>query len=397
MVDFRLPEATAAIRSTAREFVHDVVLPADLQAREQIPDPIERFPWDLVEAGSTRGLRELTVPEAYGGPAASTLSLVVAAEELGYGDPGIATTFTQCWRIARMIEALGTPEQRDRFFEAFTANERYLTAVALTEPAHGSNNTITYDGNNLDTVARRDGDRWVISGEKRYITNAPVSELLIVFANTNPDGTRTDGVSRFMVPSDAPGLSIKTKHDKLGERLKTNTSLTFDEVAVPAENLLGERDTAFSSEHDLSAGRLYYAARFLGLSKAAYHAAREHAQSRQQGGRRIIEHQSIQTELAEMAIGIETARSTIYRAGWAVDTDAPHAAELIDMSKVYMAEVAKAVCQSALSILGGRGVMRDESLVEKYVRDSLHMDHVGGTQQVLKHRLGTVTDPGFVE
>ena len=387
MVDFALSEENREIRRRARAFTEAELRSRDLQARERIEDPYERFPWDVIEAGSAAGLRELAVPEAYGGPDASAVSLALAAEELGFGDVAVSTTFAQCWRVCTMLAALGTDDQAEAFFEAFTGDDRYIPAIAMTEPAHGSNNTLPYAETGLDTTAERTADGWVIDGRKRYITNSPVASLLIVMANTAPDRGRLEGTTMFLVPTETDGVSTGQIYEKVGERLKLNGEVVLDGCEVPETAVHGTVDRAFAEKQDIAPGRVYSSARFLGLATAAYDEARRFAEDRVQGGAPVVEHDTVATRFAEMALRIETLRSLVLRAARAFEDGRPERAHLIDLCKVAAAETARDVTEMAVSTLGGSGVMADYR-VEKYARDAMNAGHAEGHEDILKLRVG---------
>lgn len=387
MVDFVPSEENREIRRRVREFAEAELRSRDLQARERIEDPYERFPWDVIEAGSAVGLRELAVPEAYGGPDVSTLSLAIAAEELGYGDVAVSTTFAQCWRVCKMIDALGTDAQREAFFEAFTADDRFIPAIAMTEPAHGSNNSLPYAETGLDTTAKRTDDGWVIDGRKRFITNSPVASLLIVMANTAPDRGRLEGTTMFLVDPEADGVATGQIYEKVGERLKLNGEVLLDGCEVDEAAVLGTVDDAFREKQDVAPGRLYSSARFLGLAAAAYDEARTFADERVQGGAPVVEHDTVATRFAEMALRIETLRSLVVRAACAVEEGRPERAYLIDLCKIAAAETARDVTERAVSTLGGFGVMADYR-AEKYARDAMNAGHAEGHEDILKLRVG---------
>ncbi|MCC7104029.1 MAG: acyl-CoA dehydrogenase family protein, partial [Chloroflexi bacterium] len=200
-MDFRLTEEERAMRDLARDFADRHIRPGLLE-REWEMDAEKRMPWDIVDAGSAAGLRTLTVPARYGGPdpKPSLLARVLIMEELAAADPGVANTFAHSFKDPEQIEEFGTDEQRDWFFPQFMADPRYLTSTASSEPNHGSDWALPYNGTHFDTTAVLDGEEWVINGEKSCISHGMVSKLIILYACTDPTKSISDGTTCFLVP-----------------------------------------------------------------------------------------------------------------------------------------------------------------------------------------------------
>lgn len=384
-MDFSLSADQRRLVDEVRAFREEVIDPIAPHRREWVEDPAERFPWEVVEAGSGRGLRTLAAPTAYGGGGASVLDLCLAAEELAAGDMGVAVIFDQTWKITQLIAALATDAQKDAFFPRFIDDDRFLLAIGVAEPAHAtdvhlSRHQLDLEGRRvaLDTSARFEEGSWIIDGRKMMPSLGSTASLVVVMAQTAPRRAIHDGCSYFLVPSGTPGFSVGRVWDKISQRLADNAELVFTDCRVPEHALLGTRDGA-RSHPTTSGGNVEAAATTLGSARTAYETALAHARDRVQGGRPIIEHQAVGMLLAEMATHLESARTLIWRAAVALDRgDATSPLQF--MAKWHAAEVGVQVCRWAMEIIGGRSILRD-AVVQKCMRDCLSFLHSDGTQQ----------------
>ena len=400
---YQLSEADREVRDRARRFREEVIDPIEPHVREWVEDPEERFPWEVVEEGSRRGLRTLAVPEELGGGGASVLQLCLAVEELAVGDMGIAVIFDQTWKISHMIAEMATQAQKEWFFPEFVADDRYLLAIGVVEDEHATDVPLSRMLQeledrpvSLDTTAVLDGDTWVVDGQKRMPSLASTAKMIVVMAQTEPDRSIHDGSSYLLVPRDTDGLEVTRVWDKISQRLADNAGLAFRGCRVPADHLLGKRGDARGTNVTTSGGNSEAAATTLGSARGAYEAAVAYARQRVQGGRPIIEHQAVGMMLAQMCVELESARSLVWRAAATYDageTSSP----LQFMAKWQAAEVAVRVCLQAMEVFGGKAILR-ESPVQKYLRDCLSFLHSDGTQQsrlaLVHHRLAT--DPEAV-
>ncbi len=387
-MDFTLTEEQRALQTLAREFAEQVVRPVAME-RDHIPDHRACFPEDLIRRGSELGLRTLCVPKAYGGPGIrDMLTLVLVAEELALGDPGVAMSLIQTCRLSRLLAEAGTKDQQDRFFPALRDDPLYLLSIGASEPDAGSDTVLPYEGADvgLRLAATRQGDHYVLNGMKHFITNAGASKLYYVLARTDPTKGLREGVTAFLVPPDTPGFRIGREHDKMGRRLQRNGELIFENARVPAANRLGDEGMGHGLfTQFLRGGITIPAAIAVGVARAAYVAALAHAEARIQGGRPIRQHQTIANMVADMYGQIEAARTLVWRSAWAIDSDAPDATQLALMGKVVASEMAVRACISAMEIFGGYGYMRELPL-EKHVRDALSFLHSDGTNQMNRLR-----------
>ncbi|MFB6130312.1 MAG: acyl-CoA dehydrogenase family protein [Salinigranum sp.] len=389
---FELNEEQRALRREIRSFVAEEVDLLDVNDWEWRDDPRDRIPWEAVEAATERGLKDLTVPEEFGGMDASALTLTMAAEEMAAGEMGIAVIFDQNWKIARIIDNLARDNVREEFFEAYTDDPRHLLAVCLTEPDNGSNHITHIDEMQFSTTAERDGDEWVLDGVKRFQSNAADAKTYVVFAQTDPTVPAQEGTTAFLVPREADGLEVTHVWEKISQRMVNNATIEFDGVRVPDRYVLGEVDMAKSNQGDAAGSKesnIEAGAIALGTARRAFEDAFAYAHEREQGGAPIVDHQVIGHDFARMAMELGAARALLWTAARAVDRQGEdYQYEYGAMGKVYAAEVAFDVSKRALEKFGGAGIMLEtEYPVQKYLRDTLSYLHSDGTQEAHTQRV----------
>jgi alkylation response protein AidB-like acyl-CoA dehydrogenase len=318
------------------------------------------------------------------------LTACVVGEELAAGDLGLAVTIDQTWKFIPFITTACTNEQRERYLPEFLADERFLLALALHEDGAGSDHFLPYNvaphGSKMSAVEEPDGS-WLLNGRKSYISNGGLARLHVVVARTTPGSGGIDGLSAFFVDRGTPGFSVGRIENKVGQRLSQNAELILDDCRLPARNMLGPRDRGMRTLGKATRGRGMpeAAATCVGVARAAFSAAVEHARVHVQGGTEIINHDIVALKLAEMDLKIETARQLTWRAAWAVQNAERGDQRLAEMSKQYASEVAVEVCVAAMEIFGGAGVMLEQP-AQKYVRDSLTFLHSEGTNQIMRMR-----------
>lgn len=369
----------------AEQFRHDVIEPLEPHKAEWVEDPVARFPWAAVEAGSALGFRTMSVPQEFGGTEGSMLAHALVIEEIAMGDMGLAVIFDQTCKVARTILGLATDEQRDWFLEQFLPDPRCLLAVGLAEPAHTTevwlSRWLLDSGDHrvqLDTTALLDDGAWVISGAKAMPSLASTAKLALLIAQTEPDEPLHEGATYFLFRTDTPGFEATHVFDKMSQRLADNARMEFEDLRVPVSQQLGERGHARRTSIT-GGGNITAAATTLGTARAALEQAIEFARNRMQGGKPIIEHQAIGMKLAAMVSSLQAARSLIWQAARAYDagdTTTP----LQWMAKWTAAETAAKVCVDALSVVGSAGIMRDNPM-QKYLRDCMSFLHSDGTQE----------------
>ncbi|MCC7106921.1 MAG: acyl-CoA dehydrogenase family protein [Chloroflexi bacterium] len=385
MVEFALNENQLALKELAREFADEHIRPT-AKEREYIADPRERFPWDIVRAGSELGIRTLAVPEAYGGPGADHLSLCVVGEELAKADLGVAVIFDQTWKFTTMLYAMCTPDQIQRHLSTFMTDPEYLLALGATEPEAGSDTWMPYDepGAGITTFAQKDGDSFVLNGKKHFISTTPEAKLYAIVARTDRTARYSEGaLSAFLIPKGHPGLNFGIIHEKIGQRLTNNGEIYLENCRVHKDDILvGEGQFHQALLRVMRGSNTEAAATTLGVGQAAYEAALAYAKQRVQGGKPIIEHQAIGFMLAEMLMRLEAARLLIWKSAWSLDHEDPPDLKLPKIAKIFASEVAVQVAIKAIEIHGGAGIMRNLPM-EKYLRDAVTFLHSDGANQIM--------------
>jgi alkylation response protein AidB-like acyl-CoA dehydrogenase len=359
------------LRDLVRSLARDRIAPRAAEIDES-----HEFPWDIVELYREHGLFGLLFEEKWGGTGTGTLLALVAIEEISKvcATSGLLLAVQELGSLG--LKLAGTEEQRKRYLPRLASGE-WLCAYALTEAGSGS------DSAAMKTTAHREGDEYVLSGGKRFITNAGVATLYTVFAKTDPEAGHA-GISAFVVESNAPGFEVARIEPKLGISGSTTGELVFADCRVPAENLLGEEGEGFRiAMRILDRSRPGVAAQGLGIAQGATDYALEYARSRETMGKPIAEHQLIAAKLADMETSCEAARGLLYRFGQMVDAGAP-ADELTKasaMAKLYCSDVAMEVTTEAVQILGGYGYIK-EYPVERMMRDAKITQIYEGTNEI---------------
>ena len=366
-----LNEEERAVRDTVREWAQREVAPGAAERDEE-----ERYDRGLFERAGELGLTGLPYPEEYGGAGMGTFAWTLAAEEIAAADMGMAVSLSVHVLSQLCIFANGTADQKERFLPPMTAG-RELGAFALTEPGAGS------DAASLALAAVRDGDDYLLSGTKIWITNAGEAARYIVFATVDRSRGKA-GITAFVVDAETPGFRLGSKERKMGIRGTTGYEIVFDDARVPAANRLGEEGDGLKvALSALGAGRIGIAAACTGLARNALELAARYALERRQFGRAIADQEMIQGMLAEMAVGVEAARLLTWRAARLRDAGQPIGAPS-SMAKWYASDIAMRVTTDAVQIYGGAGYSRDNP-VERLMRDAKGAQIYEGTNQI--HRL----------
>jgi alkylation response protein AidB-like acyl-CoA dehydrogenase len=322
------------------------------------------------------GFLGLTIPEEYGGSGGDHFGYVLVLEELGRGDSSVrGVVSVSLGLVGKSIHKWGSEEQKQHWLPLLCSG-RSIACFALTEPDNGS------DAANLRTKAVREGEEWVISGSKMFITNGTWAEVALVFARTGEPGHR--GISAFLVPTDAPGFTRTEIHGKLGLRGQATAELAFDRVRVPASAMLGPEGKGFSvAMSALAKGRVSVAAGCVGIAEAALRAAVAHATTRVQFDGKVIAHRQLVAELiAGIATDVDAARLLTWRAADLIDRGEEFARES-SMAKYFASEAAVRAANNALQVFGGYGYI-DEYPVGKLVRDARVMTLYEGTSELQK-------------
>jgi acyl-CoA dehydrogenase len=371
--DFGLSEEQELLRSEVRRFAEERIRPG-VEER----DREHRFSEAIARELGEMGLLGVLVEERYGGAGLDKSSYVVAVEELARVCPSTAVTMSVtnsvcCWPIA----TFGNEEQKQRVLPQL-AGGKCLGGFGLTEPGSGS------DAASLRTTARRDGDDWVLDGEKAWITNSGIAGYYVVMAKTDPEAGKR-GISAFIVAAEAPGLSVGAPENKLGLRASRTAPLILEGCRVPAANLLGEQGQGFYiALKTLDHSRLGIAAQAVGIHQRALELACQYARDRVQFGVPIAKHQAVQFKIAETSAELAAARVLTRQAAAAADEERPVAPRLAAEAKLYAAEAANRACYEALQIHGGNGFCEDYEIARLY-RDVRVTTIYEGTSEI--HRL----------
>ncbi|HEX6380417.1 MAG TPA: acyl-CoA dehydrogenase family protein, partial [Acidimicrobiia bacterium] len=365
-------------RDTARAYATEVVAPV-APALDAEADPEKSFSWALVDAASEYGLRLAPLPPEFGGGGTDFLTNAVMLEEIAAADLGTSVVLAQTWKFAQLLMELGTADQHERWLRRLMQNRRGLMAASLTEPNGGSDNVLPYAGvdGGMQMRAEKVDGGWVLNGQKVYISNSNRADSIIAFARTNPNEPVRTGVSMFIVPGDSPQVTFGAVCDKLGERLANNAAIFYENVFVPDQDLLGRENEGLADVARLLRGsNAYAAACTLGVARAAFGRALRYTAERVQGGRRVIDHDDIGVQFAEMYSQLESARTYVFRAAWAADNAKAFDPKMAAMPKLLASQVAFDVTRASLEMFGGSGVMRETGM-EKLMRDAtifLHSD-----------------------
>lgn len=368
-MDFLLSEEQRLFQQAVREFCERELSPYAAEVDES-----GHLRMEAIAKMPALGLLGLHVPEQYGGAGFDSISVVLAMEELGRvcGSTGLSVEAHNelcCLPIATW----GTPAQKERFLPRLTGGE-VLGSIALTEPDAGS------DLSGTRTRAVRSGDSWVINGSKAWITNASLAPVIVTLVQTAPDaGSR--GFSLILVETDRAGLDIAPPEKKMGTHGSPAHGLTFADVRVPLDNLLGDEGRGlYYVLQTLDSGRIAIGALCVGLAQAAFDAALAYAKERRTFGQRLADHQAIQFKLADAAMQIEAARLLVFRAAWAKEQGGRYS-KLASMAKLFATEMCEKVAFEALQIHGGYGYSR-EFPVERIYRDQRMMSIGEGTSEI---------------
>jgi alkylation response protein AidB-like acyl-CoA dehydrogenase len=366
-----LTDEQREIRDLIRDLARERIAPRAAEI-----DKSAEFPWDVVELYRENDLFGILYDEEYGGIGASALMTLVAVEEVSKvcATSGLIIAVQELGSLG--IKLAGTDEQKQRFLPKLASGE-WLAAYALTEPGSGS------DSAAMRSTAVRDGDTYVLNGGKRFITNAGVAHVYVVFAKTDPSAGHA-GISAFVVESDAAGFEVGRIEPKMGIKGSTTGEVFFNDCRVPADNLLGDEGDGFKiAMQILDRSRPGIGAQGLGIAQGATDYALEYARSRETMGKPIAQHQLIAGMLADMETKCEAARGLLYKVGQLIDEGAEgqELTKLSAMAKLYCSDVAMDVTTDAVQILGGYGYIQ-EYPVERMMRDAKITQIYEGTNQV---------------
>jgi alkylation response protein AidB-like acyl-CoA dehydrogenase len=368
-MSFKFTDEQLMIQSMVREFSRKVVAATAMER-----DRTKEFPADNLKKMAELGLMGMMVPPEYGGEGVDTISYALALSEIAYSCAATAVVMSVhnsivCGSIVRW----GSEAQKKKYLKRL-ASGKWIGAFALTEPQAGS------DPVSQSTTAERDGDHYILNGEKRFITSGKNSKLVIVTAKTD-ETKRHKGISAFLVEKDTPGLIVGNIEDKMGLRASDTTDLIFENCRVPAENMLGNEGDGFKvAMTALDAGRIGIAAQSVGVAQAAFDAAVKYAKQRDQFGQPISKFQGLRWMMADMATDIEAARQLMIAAAAKKDNGEKYTLQA-SMAKLFASEMVNRITAQAVQIHGGYGFVKDYP-VERFFRDARVFTIYEGTSEI---------------
>ncbi|MEH7883270.1 acyl-CoA dehydrogenase [Bacillus sp. JJ1609] len=369
-MNLRFTEEQDMMRKMVRDFAQSEIAPFV----EKMEDG--EFPKEILKKMGELGLMGIPVPEQYGGAEMDFISYIIAIHEISKVSATVGVILSVHTSVGtNPILYFGTEDQKQKYVPKLAAGE-YLGAFCLTEPSAGS------DAASLKTRAVKKDGHYVLNGSKVFITNGGEADVYIVFANTNPEAG-TKGVSAFIVEKDTPGFIVGKDEHKMGLYGSRTVQLTFEDMKVPEENLLGQEGEGFKiAMSNLDSGRIGIAAQALGIAEAALEAATEYAKDRQQFGKPIAAQQGIGFKLADMATSVEAAKLLIYRAAQ-LRSEGQKCGLEASMAKLFASRTAVEVATEAIQVFGGYGYTK-EYPVERYFRDAKVTEIYEGTSEIQK-------------
>jgi alkylation response protein AidB-like acyl-CoA dehydrogenase len=368
-IDFQMTDEMKMLQQAAREFAENEIRPHVMKL-----DEAQEFPREIVRKMAELGFLGAVIPPELGGAGLSTLEFVIIMEEIARVDPSVALTFAAHSGLClEHIMRFGNDAQRQHYVPDLATGKK-IGSWCLTEPEAGS------DAGGMKTMAKLEGDSYIIHGSKSFITNGSLAETFVLMAKTDMTKGKS-GISAFIVERSMGGISVGKKENKLGMRASDTVQLVFDGVRVPKQNLLGREGEGFKQALAvLDSGRIGIAALSVGLAQGALDASVKYAKERQTFGKPLAEHQAIQFKLADMAVEIQAARLLTYKAAVA-KAQGKEITLIAAQAKLFASEVAERVAKEAVQIHGGYGYIK-EFPVEKYYRDAKLLTIGEGTSEV---------------
>ncbi|SDX81098.1 acyl-CoA dehydrogenase [Salimicrobium album] len=374
-MNFQLTEEQQMLKKMVRDFAENEVEPTAAERDEE-----ERFDRNIFDQMSELGLTGIPWPEEYGGIGSDFVSYAIAVEELSRVCASTGVTLSAHISLASWpIYTFGNKEQKENFLTRLATGEA-LGAYALSEPGAGS------DVSSMRTQAKKDGDDYILNGNKVWITNGGVADIYLVFAKTDQDAGHK-GISAFIVEKGTDGFTFGKKEKKLGIRSSPTTELIFENCRIPKENLLGEEGEGFKiAMQTLDGGRNGIAAQAVGIAQGALDKSIGYAKEREQFGKPIAKHQGLSFKLADMATDVEAARLLTYKAAFLESEGKPYA-KASAMAKLFAGDAAMEVTTEAVQVYGGYGYTKDYP-VERYMRDAKITQIYEGTNEIQRLVIG---------
>lgn len=375
-MDFKLGREQEAIQKAARDFAKGEFDKEVALEHERG----HRFPTEIWKKACSLGFIGLHFPEQYGGQDYGILENALVVEEFCRQDSGLGIALTLSDFASEIILRFGTEEQKQRYLVPVTRGEA-LSSGGFTEPDHGSDITL------MNTTAVKEGGEYVINGVKTFITNGTISDFVVVLCQTDDQAVPTyRGQSVILVERSAPGFTSADVGEKMGIRMTSTGELSFNNVRVPASNLVGQENRGFYQVLEFfDESRVEIAAQALGVAQGAFDRALAYTKERSQFGKKLSEFQVTQHKLADMATKIETARLIVHKAAWNYDQGVIDP-KLTSMAKMYAGKIAVEVADEAIQLHGGYGYMLEYE-VERFYRDAKIMEIYEGTREIQKNTI----------
>jgi alkylation response protein AidB-like acyl-CoA dehydrogenase len=373
-MDFELNAEQRAWQGRARAFAEEEIRPLSL-AREAIADPVKTFDWEIIKKGSQLGFRTAVVPKEWGGHGIDHVTQALVMSELARADSAISKTFSQCWKFSHRIARACTPDQRERFLTPFLEDDTFLIGGASTEPNAGSDNRLQPENDpraGLKLRAERQGDDWLLNGDKCFIANGSVAKLFFISTRTNPEVKLREGNTVFLLPRGTPGFRHAKVFNKAGWRFYQNAELILENVRLPQANVVGEVNGGLKTRTrgSLDFSDFELAANALGNCDAAVESAMQYV--RHDG---LVSQQRVQLQLAEMHMLTEALRAYVMRVAWEMDAQMRESAN-VGLVMNFACDVSQRVAVLNMEIHGGGAQMHAHS--DKLVRDTIIWTHLAG-------------------
>ncbi len=374
-MEFELTEEQQVIKQTAKRFADEVIAP---QARQN--DAEEKFPWDIIEKMKPLGFLGITTPKEYGGAGLDYISHALIIEEVGRACSSVRTTLSVHISLCQhAIKAFGTEQQKKKYLPRLASGE-VMGCMGITEPDTGS------DAGNQKTTAVKKGDKWILNGQKTWISSGGIADVAVIIAQADKSKAHR-GLCAFICERDFPGYSTRDMHGKLGLRSSNTSEIILEDCEVPEENLLGEVGEGFKVTMDtLDSGRYSVAAGCVGIVQASLDASVKYSKEREQFGKPIASFQLVQEMIARMRVNLDAARLLTFRAGHVKDQGLKSTIETT-IAKYFATEAAVNSSMDAIQVHGGYG-FSNEYPVERYMRDARVTTLYEGTSQIQKLIIG---------
>jgi alkylation response protein AidB-like acyl-CoA dehydrogenase len=383
-MDFALSNEQRDWQMKAREFADTVLRPKSLE-RDAVPTA-DTFDWDIIRKGSKLGFRTLAVPKAWGGHGTDFVTQALVMAELARADSAMSKAFSQNWKWSHLISAVCTEEQKARFLKPFVADDTFLLGKGITEPTAGSDNRLPPENDpraGLKLKAERQGDDWILNGEKAFIANAPVGKLFFIDARTDSTVPLKQGITMFLVPRDTPGFRIGKKFNKSGWRFYQNGEMIFEDARIPHANIVGDVGGAVKKTGggggDTTGGDIFgdleLCANALGICDDACETALHYAKTEEQGGQPMFAQQCIQLQINRMYALTEALRSFVLRVAWEHDRKIHSCNAGLAMN--FSTDAVQEVTELYMGVRGARSCYMDPH-TDKLVRDAFIWSHLAG-------------------